>query len=65
MGDMEIVVFHKNDPSAETFLSCKVDDGFYKLFALIILRMGLSGDDYLNGMAWVVQYPIQPVRVSE
>ena len=62
---MHIIVFHKDDTAAETFLSRKMNNRLYELLALIVLRVSLTGDDYLYRVFWVVDDALQPVRVIE
>ena len=65
MGHMHVIVFHKDDTAAETFLSRKMNNRLYELLALIVLRVSLTGDDYLYRVFWVVDDALQPVRVLE
>ena len=65
MSDVNIEVFQEHDAAAESFLSSEVNDCFYELLALLILRVGLPGDDELYRMFRMTDDPLQPVRVPE
>ena len=62
---MHVIVFHKDNASPEPFLSCQMNDRLNKLLSLIVLWMGLTGDNNLHRVFRVIDDSLQPVRVLE
>jgi len=64
-GHIKIITFQENDTCTESFLTGQVNNFFYELLPLVILRMGLSCNDNLHRVFGVIDNSIQTIRVSE
>ena len=60
-----VVVLQKDDAAAESLLPCQVNDRLYEFLALIVLRVGLPGNDDLYRVFRVVDDALQPIRVPK
>ena len=62
---MHIVVFQKDDSVADIGSTCKLEQFFDQLFALIIFGMGFAGENKLNRIVFIVDDRLQAFFITQ